>query len=461
MEIAEADAGYQIRSLVLSEAEISTEWYQAIERKDCKTLMTLLRQEGSALLLETGKAGRTALHVAAIQGSLELLNTIGGFSAAIDRHFLCGLISAIDGRCKMEAREIASDILGYSSREWKESTYEDLKKGVENFTTDLIFSAEWRSKYELTPDDIKSIEQMITSVWNKGIPDGRYEGLIDSFQQNVDYNFGEDENLFLFHHACSRVDGQEFVKDVIKHCGREVVDEVRLLEKLMQLRDFQGRTPLHVAVAVAPAKGRDDVFRNLFKRLKEWSYVLASCVRDGRGWTLFHLVATLPYSDVFRDFFFVFKDRFHYRITPGIKTEEYCTALHLAVLYNNTKVVKLIKEHPISPDTWRNVISRRIKCAPKKSDIEGWSVLTLALLLGNQDILDILLSGKDITKNEVRIICNRFLIIVRTWCIGLIFLITSLNLYRRKIANISITYLYLYDSTRLYVFLVEIISFVC
>jgi hypothetical protein len=118
------------------------------------------------------------------------------------------------------------------------------------------------------------------------------------------------------------------------------------------------------------------------------------------------LVATLPYADVFRDFF-VFRDLFDNRpttgITPGIETEEYCTALHLAVLYNNTKVVKMIKEHPIYPDTWRNVISRRIKCAPKKSDIEGWSVLTLALLVGNKDILDILLSGKDITKNEVRI----------------------------------------------------------
>jgi ankyrin repeat protein len=394
LDIGKADGGPQTGDLVLSEAESSTEWYQAIERKDCKTLMSLLRPEGSDLLLKTGKAGRTALHVAAIQGSLELWDTIRGLLIS-NAHLRDCLTRAIDGRCKMKAEEIASDIIGYSSRVRKAFTFEDLKRGDEAFTPNDL-SALWRSKYELTPDDIKSIKQMITFVWTAD--EGRYKGLMDSFRQNVDYNFGKIcGNLFLFHHACSRVDGREFVKDVIRHC-REGGEEG--LEKLMQLRDFQGRTPLHVAVAVAADKGRDDVLRNF---IGNWSssfnqsYRILLRVRDGRGWTPLHLAATQPYSHVFEPLFAHGDMSGITRDEYGIKTKEYCTALHLAVFHNNTEVVRVTRDLVRDPDEWRYMISRPIKY--KKSDFEGWSVLALAMLLGNQEILDILMSG-----NEVRIL---------------------------------------------------------
>jgi ankyrin repeat protein len=418
LEIGEADAGYETRDLVLSEAESSMEWYQAIESKDCKTLMTLLEEKReSALLLKTGKAGRTALHVAAIQGSLELLNTIRGLLISKANLRDC-LTRAIDGRCKMKAEEIAYDIIGYSSRVRKAFTFEDLKRGDEAFTPDSELSAEWRSQYELTRNDIKSIEQVITSVLTTY--EGRYKGLMDSFQQNVDYNFGSG-NLFLFHHACSRVDGGEFVEDVILRYSSFGIGEVQL-KKLMQLRDFQGRTPLHVAVAVAPAKDRDHVLENIIELLGHrptvswdtgpmwemslWKYL---GVRDGRGWTPLHLAATQLDSYVFLDRFVYIADLQKFEefddmtvITLGadaIKTEEICTALHLAVLHNNTEFVRVIRDFVRDPDNWRNMISRRIKY--EKSDIEGWSVLALALLLGNQDIVDILLSAQNVTKNEV------------------------------------------------------------
>ena len=336
----------------------------------------------------------------------------------------------------MTAKEIASDIIGYSVRLWEEFTFTGLILGGREFIADLELSAQWRSQYELTGDDIKSIEQMITFVWNTGTPDGRYEGLIDSFQQNVDYNFVRDEicgNLFLFHHACSRVDGKDFVKDVIMHClaGGEVG-----LDKLMQLRDFQGRTPLHVAVAVAPDKGRDDVLWSLFGHLEpefqpkfesvlagyEWN-VPASWLRefhvfpkvlgvqDGRGWTPLHLVATQPSSLAFETLFFLGG-------ANGSGIEEYCTSLHLAILYNNIEVFQIIKlrhiilydhissQHKLRTraDNWCDMISRRILCSTHESEIGGWSVLALALLLGNQDIVNILLSEKNVTKNEVRIL---------------------------------------------------------
>jgi len=85
---------------------------------------------------------------------------------------------------------------------------------------------------------------------------------------------------------------------------------------------------------------------------------------------------------------------FAYRYKPV--TEEDWTALHLAVLHNNTIVVRVIRDLARDHGEWRHwcdMISRRIKY--KKSDIEGWSVLALAILLGNQEILDIVLSGND------------------------------------------------------------------
>ena len=51
---------------------------------------------------------------------------------------------------------------------------------------------------------------------------------------------------------------------------------------------------------------------------------------------------------------------------------------------------------------WRDMISRSI--IDEESDIDGWSVLALALLLGNQDIVDALLSVEDVRKNEVKIL---------------------------------------------------------
>jgi len=262
LDNGEADSGRRSREVVLFEEESTREWYQAIERKDCKMLMSLLEQgEGSTLLLKTGKAGRTALHVAAMQGSLELVHIIRGFfpDVNVNAQRAKTLTDAIDGRCGMKAVDIASKIVGYSC--------DDRILGGRDcsaFTPFLALSADfWQSEYKLTREHVDGVEKVILSVLQ-----GRYEGLIESFKQNVDYNFCSSnpyEYLFLFHHACSRVDGQEFVEDVIMHCLNVSIEQ---LNELMQLRDFQGRTPLHVAVAVAPAKGRDHVLENLLRSLK-------------------------------------------------------------------------------------------------------------------------------------------------------------------------------------------------
>jgi ankyrin repeat protein len=103
-----AGSGRRTCEQVLFEAESTTKWYRAIERKDCKTLMSLLRQDkGSALLLQTGKAGRTALHVAVIQGSLELVHIIREFRSNGNVSAQCAdkLTDAIDGRCGISVQD--------------------------------------------------------------------------------------------------------------------------------------------------------------------------------------------------------------------------------------------------------------------------------------------------------------------------------------------------------------------
>ena len=393
----EAGSGRRTREQVLSEAESTMEWYRAIERKDCKTLMSLLRQEkGSALLLKTGKAGRTALHVAAIQGSLELVHTIRGFPLA-DK-----LTDAIDGRCGMNAVDIASKIVGYSC--------DDKIQGGWDWSSLTPFSAlladSWQSEYKLTLEHVDGVEEVINSVL-----EGQYESLIKSFEQNVDYNFwsfNKYRYLFLFHHACSRVDGQEFVGDVITHCLTVSIEQ---LNELMQLRDFQGRTPLHVAVAVAPDKDRDHVLENLFESWKFYDHEEPVHkfvgVRDGKGWTPLHLAATQPYSAAIgklissADIEIIMA-----RISGNYGGNNvYCTAIHLAILHSKSQIVdQLLQAFRELRGNFNDfTLERKILCKllPKKMS-DHWTVLSLALLLGDDDVLEVLLPMVDKAMVEVR-----------------------------------------------------------
>jgi ankyrin repeat protein len=417
LDNGEADSGRRSREVVLFEEESTMEWYQAIERKDCKMLMSLLGQdEGSTLLLKTGKAGRTALHVAAIQGSLELVHIIRGFfpDVNVNAQRAQTLTVAIDGRCGMNAVDIASKIVGYSC--------DDMILGgrdCSTFTPFLALSADfWQSEYKLTRERVDGVEKVILSVLQ-----GHYEGLTASFKQNVDYNFcsSEDEYpyeyLFLFHHACSRVDSQKFVKDVIRHCLDVSIEQ---LNELMQLRDFQGRTPLHVAVAVAPAKGRDHVLENLLRSLKFYDYEELVYkfvgVRDGRGWTPLHLAATQPYSDAIGKLIScadieIIKARIsgNYGINPD-RLEEfgknpYCTAIHLAVLHSNPEIVdQLLQASREVRDYFDHfTLERKINCEFLPNKMFGhWTVLSLALLLGDDDVLEALLPAVDKAMVEVR-----------------------------------------------------------
>lgn len=359
--------------------------------------MSLLRQEkGSALLLKTGKAWRTALHVAVIQGSLELVHTIREFPLA-DK-----LTDAIDGRCGMNAVDIASKIVGYSC--------DDKIQGGWDWSSVTPFSAlladSWQSEYKLTLEHVDGVEEVINSVL-----EGQYESLIESFEQNVDYNFwsfNEYRYLFLFHHACSRFDGQEFVKDVITHCLTVSIEQ---LNELMQLRDFQGRTPLHVAVSVAPDKDRDHVLENLFESWKFYDHEEPVHkfvgVRDGKGWTPLHLAATQPYSAAIgklissADIEIIMA-----RISGNYGGNNvYCTAIHLAILHSKSQIVdQLLQAFRELRGNFNDfTLERKILCKllPKKMS-DHWTVLSLALLLGDDDVLEVLLPTVDKAMVEVR-----------------------------------------------------------
>ena len=344
----------------------------------------------------------------------------------------------------MNAVDIASKIVGYSGDHM-------MLGGPDSspFAPFLALLADfWQSEYKLTRENVNGVEEVIISVLQ-----GRYGGLIESFKQNVDYNFcsfGIHEYLFLFHHACSRVDGQEFVKDVITHCLQVSIEQ---LNELMQLRDFQGRTPLHVAVAVAPAKDRDYVLENLLRSWKFYDHEEPAHnflgVRDGRGWTPLHLAATQPYSDAIEKLIssadieiITARISGNYGINPDSLEEfgknPYCTAIHLAVLHNNPEIVdQLLRASTELCDNFNHfTLERKIYCEFLPNEMFGhWTVLSLALLLADDDVLEVLLPSLDKTMGEVRIFPNGSLSIFCMWFIGLIFIFKS----RVKISNSSIS----------------------
>jgi ankyrin repeat protein len=311
----------------------------------------------------------------------------------------------------MNAGDIASKIVGY--------TCDDKILGGCDWSP-TPFSAlsaySWQSEYELTLGHVDGVEKVIISVSN-----GHYEDLIESFEQNVDYNFwtfNEYKYLFLFHHACSRVDGQEFVKDVITHCLNVSIEQ---LNELMQLRDFQGRTPLHVAIAVAPAEERDHVLENLFRSLKIYDHEEPAHkfvgVRDGRGWTPLHLAATQPYSDAIGKLISNADSEIITARISGINGRNpdsvgeesgnnvYCTAIHLAVLHRKPEIVdQILQATSELHDNFNPFkLKRKIICEflPKEMS-DHWTVLSLALLLGDDDVLEALLPAVDKAMVEVR-----------------------------------------------------------
>lgn len=98
-------------------AEPEGEWFQAIERKNCLALMDILdAMEGDELrgkkCWETGEQGRTALHVAAMQGCFRLAKQV---IDNIGEKYQGCIIDAKDGQSGLTALEMAKDIIGHTS----------------------------------------------------------------------------------------------------------------------------------------------------------------------------------------------------------------------------------------------------------------------------------------------------------------------------------------------------------
>ncbi len=62
----------------LFEACMDSEWFDAIEKKNCKLLLQLFRSDRS-LWVQTGLKGRSVLHVAVMQGCSELVGELHNY----------------------------------------------------------------------------------------------------------------------------------------------------------------------------------------------------------------------------------------------------------------------------------------------------------------------------------------------------------------------------------------------
>ena len=134
-------------------------------------------------------------------------------------------------------------------------------------------------------------------------------------------------------------------------------------------------------------------------------------VRDGRGWTPLHLAATQPYSDAIGKLIScadieIITARISGNYGIGFGKNPYCTAIHLAVLHSNPEIVdQLLQASRELCDNFDHfTLERKINCEFLPNKMFGhWTVLSLALLLGDDDVLEVLLPTVDKTMCEVRI----------------------------------------------------------
>jgi hypothetical protein len=243
----------------LFEASKDSEWFDAIEKKNCKLLLQLFRSDRS-LWVQTGLTGRSVLHVAVMQGCSELVRELHYYDGDL---VPCGKNwrtpfeflweNARDGRLKdASAQDIWLVMEGPSVKIGNQDFY-DRELSTDRSRDDYI-----KSHVECTmrvDDEMLSLRDAIHSIVDE--KDFRMD------ENDVDFNFENVECKELYvHMACSKL--RNVVRNVYKYedwktsgCDQIVefiiaifndLGRKNLLQKLFDQKDAQGRTVLQIFV---------------------------------------------------------------------------------------------------------------------------------------------------------------------------------------------------------------------
>jgi hypothetical protein len=266
----------------LFEASKDSEWFDAIEKKNCNFLLELFRSDRS-LWVQTGLKGRSVLHVAVMQGCSELVGELHNYEGDL---VPCGKDwqtpfeflweNARDGRLKdASAQDIWLVMEGPSEKIGNQEWYE------RELSTDRSRDDYIQSHVMCTmrvDDEMLSLREAISSIAIK-------ENFVMD-ENDVDYNFENVERKELYvHMACSRLRNVHNEEDWKKFGCDQIVEfiiavltdlcEKNLLQKLFDQKDAQGRTILQIFVLCelkVPVRG-------LWQYESECSAILTSAFR--------------------------------------------------------------------------------------------------------------------------------------------------------------------------------------
>jgi ankyrin repeat protein len=301
----------------LFEASKDSEWFDAIEKKNCKFLLDLFRSDRSRWV-QTGLKGRSVLHVAVMQGCSELVHELHYYEGDL---VPCGKNwqtpfeflweNARDGRLKNASAHdlwlvmegpvdiaVGRDLFAMSWNDyrmpWNSEDREKLKsRGQWLFgrsRDDYIRShVMYRMPGGSEDHEMLSLREAISSIANKE------KFVMD--ETDVDFNFENVERKELYlHMACSRLrnvrNQQDFQSSGCEHIRNFIIAVLNhlpqnLLQKLFDQKDAQGRTILQVLIT--PGAEADDNF--VFGTFEEMLKILPDvCVNtlDKAGRTILH-----------------------------------------------------------------------------------------------------------------------------------------------------------------------------
>jgi hypothetical protein len=341
----------------LFEASKDSEWFDAVETKNCKVLLQLFRSDRS-LWVQTGLKGRSVLHVAVMQGCSELVRELHIYEGDLvprgknwKTPFEFLWENARDGRLKDASVQDIWLVMEGPSLKIRDHILELRDLSIDRSRIDYI-----KSHVECTmrvDNGLLSLRRAIDSIPIEedfeDFEDLILDLLVNVAVNDVDFNFEDIERNELFvHMACSLLvnllrngvrDEEEWVMSGCALLALFIIaiftylDGKNLLVKLFDQKDAQGRTVLQVLVECPDSRdhGSDrmaQTFENMLQILPE------ICVNalDKGGRTVLHWAVAHHCNWAVEELLKSGKARYDVRFQTAYIRD--ITAFHLNILYD-------------------------------------------------------------------------------------------------------------------------------
>jgi hypothetical protein len=264
-------------AIQLFEAPANSDWFHAIEARNCKLLLELF-QDDRSLWVQTGLKGRSVLHVAVMQGCSELVKQLHDYKGDLiprgknwQTPFEFLWENAKDGRLKDASAKdmwivmegLPHMVLGpdYQDRISVAKTDSQRRWAVTKslvparYSRDAYLQSHVTGTKPVAGDEMLRLREVITSTANK-------EAFVMD-ETDVDFNFEDVERKELYvHMACSRMrkvhskdDWESFgcgLANFMIAVFTALEKDKALLKKLFDQQDAQGRTILQIFVLPFP-----------------------------------------------------------------------------------------------------------------------------------------------------------------------------------------------------------------